>query len=53
MRWMAMLALLLAIQISPWWYPTPDATAYLSIARGIAVSHRLSNLGGIHLAYPG
>ncbi len=52
MRWMAMLALLLAIQISPWWYPTPDATAYLSIARGIAVNHRLSNLGGVHLAYP-
>jgi hypothetical protein len=52
LRWMALLALLLAIQISPWWYPTPDAAAYLSIARGIATAHRLSNLGGAHLAYP-
>ncbi|MGO9060043.1 MAG: hypothetical protein ACLQU2_22080 [Candidatus Binataceae bacterium] len=51
-RWMALLAVLLAIQISPWWYPTPDAAAYLSIARAIAVTHRLSNLGGVHLAYP-
>jgi hypothetical protein len=47
-----MFALLLAVQISPWWYPTPDATTYLSIARSIAVSHRLSNLGGTHLGYP-
>src|SRR5271155_1899480 len=50
--WIALLAVLLAIQISPWWYPTPDAVAYLSIARGIAVTHRLSNLEGAHLAYP-
>ncbi len=49
---MALIAVLLAIQVSPWWYPTPDAVAYLSIARGIAVTHRLSNLGGAHLAYP-
>lgn len=46
------MAALLAIQISPWWYPTPDAVAYLSIARGIAVGHHLRNLGGAHLAYP-
>ena len=52
LRWMAIPALLLAIQISPWWYPTPDAVAYLSIARSVAVNHRLSNLGGVHLAYP-
>jgi hypothetical protein len=50
--WMLAFAALLAIQISPWWYPTPDAAAYLSIARSIAVSHRLANLGGIHLGYP-
>ena len=50
--WMALIAVLLAVQVSPWWYPTPDAVAYLSIARGIAVTHRLSNLGGAHLAYP-
>jgi hypothetical protein len=52
MPWMVAFAVLLAIQISPWWYPTPDAAAYLSIARSIAVSHRLANLGGIHLGYP-
>jgi hypothetical protein len=50
--WLAAFAVLLAIQISPWWYPTPDAAAYLSIARGIALTHHLSNLGGAHLAYP-
>ncbi len=50
--WMGLFALLLAIQISPWWYPTPDAAAYLSIARAIATTHRFRNLGGVHLAYP-
>ena len=50
--WMGLFALLLAIQISPWWYPTPDAAAYLSIARAVAATHRLRNLGGVHLAYP-
>ncbi len=50
--WMGFLALLLAIQISPWWYPTPDAAAYLSISRALATTHRLRNLGGVHLAYP-
>ncbi len=52
MPWLVAFAILLAIQISPWWYPTPDATAYLSIARSIALTHRLSNLGGVHLGYP-
>jgi hypothetical protein len=50
--WLVTFAILLAVQISPWWYPTPDATTYLSMARGIALTHRLSNLGGIHLGYP-
>ncbi len=50
--WLAAVAVLMAIQISPWWYPTPDAAAYLSIARSIALTHRLSNLGGMHLGYP-
>ncbi len=52
MPWLVAFAILLAIQISPWWYPTPDAVAYLSIARSIALTHRLRNLGGIHLGYP-
>jgi hypothetical protein len=50
--WLAVFAILLAAQVSPWWYPTPDATTYLSMARGIALAHRLSNLGSIHLGYP-
>ena len=50
--WLVVFAILLAVQISPWWYPTPDATTYLSMARSIALTHRLSNLGGIHLGYP-
>jgi hypothetical protein len=52
MPWLLTFAALLAIQVSPWWYPTPDATTYLSMARSIAVAHRLSNLGGVHLGYP-
>lgn len=50
--WLLSFAILLAIQISPWWYPTPDAASYLSIARSLAVAHRLGNLGGVHLGYP-
>ena len=50
--WLTIFAVLMALQISPWWYSTPDATTYLSMARSIAVNHRLSNLGGVHLAYP-
>jgi len=50
--WLGLFALLMAIQISPFWYPTPDATTYLSMARSIAVAHRLRNLGGAHLGYP-
>jgi hypothetical protein len=50
--WLCVFAILMAAQISPWWYPTPDATTYLSMARSIALEHRLSNLGGTHLGYP-
>ncbi len=50
--WLATFAILMAAQIGPLWYPTPDATSYLSIARSIALSHRLANLGGAHLGYP-
>lgn len=45
-------AALIAIQISPWLYITPDAVGYLSIARSIAAGGRLTNLGNPHLAYP-
>lgn len=51
-RWFAALALLLVIQINPWWLPTPDAAAYLSIARGLATHHGLRMFGYAHIAYP-
>lgn len=50
--WLTVLALLLAVQISPWWYPTPDACGYLSIARSIASGGPVTNLGSPHLWYP-
>jgi hypothetical protein len=53
---LAALALLFAIQISSYWYPTPDASGYLSIARSLAHGEMPSNLGSgqIYLApgYP-
>jgi hypothetical protein len=42
---------LLAIQISPYWYPTPDSTGYLSIARNLVRHHTLRNLGSDQLYY--
>src|SRR5712692_3869386 len=46
------LAVLMALQVSPWWYATPDSAAYLSVARSIAIHGTLSNLGNPHIAYP-
>jgi hypothetical protein len=40
---------LLAVQISAYWYPTPDASAYLSIARSIAAGRGPANLGSRQL----
>jgi hypothetical protein len=51
-RWFVTLALLLVIQVNPWWLPTPDATAYLSIARSLAAHHGLRMFGYSHIAYP-
>lgn len=51
-RWMAAIALMLAVQITPWWIPTPDAVAYLSIARSIALHRGLRMFGYAHIAYP-
>jgi hypothetical protein len=50
-RWLALLALLLAIQITPTWYPTPDGCCYLSIARSIASGNGPANLGSSQLYY--
>jgi hypothetical protein len=55
-KYLVLLALLLALQISSLWYPTPDATGYLSIARSLATGTGPTNLGSrqIYLApgYP-
>ena len=52
LRWFVATAILLAVQISPWWLPTPDSAAYLSIARSIATDHALRMFGYRHSAYP-
>lgn len=44
-----LLAALFALQVSPDWYPTPDASSYLSIARSIAHGTGPSNLGSRQL----
>jgi hypothetical protein len=45
-------ALLLAVQISPWYYQFGDADRYLSVARNLAQAHRLTCLGSPHIWYP-
>src|SRR5262249_32015829 len=50
-RWLAILAFLFAVQISPSWYPTPDSCCYLSIARSMAAGHSPTNLGSSQLYY--
>ena len=46
-----LLALLFALQVRNWWHPTPDAVAYLSIARSVWSGQGLSNLGSRQLHY--
>lgn len=48
-RVLAVLALLMAAQISPWWYASDDSHSYLSIARSIADGTGPTNLGSRHL----
>jgi len=50
--WLAALAALFAIQISPWWYPTPDTVLYLSMARSIAAAHHVAALGNPQTGFP-
>jgi hypothetical protein len=50
--WLFVYAFFLLIQISNWWYPTPDSVAYLSIARSIATGRGLMNFGDRHIGYP-
>jgi hypothetical protein len=49
---LALLAIPLLLQISPYWYPTPDASSYLSLARSIARDeHVPKNLGSEQLFF--
>lgn len=50
--WLVGVALLLAIQISPHWYATPDGAAYLSIARRLAAGGPVTKLGDTQLGFP-
>ncbi len=49
---LAVAALLLAVQISPWYYSQRDAAAYFSIARHLAHGEGLSNMGSPVLWFP-
>ena len=42
----------LAVNVSPRWYPTPDSSGYLSVARELADTGRLRNLDAPHIYYP-
>jgi hypothetical protein len=48
---LAVCALLLAVQVGPWWYSSIDSASYLSMARSFAGSGKLSNLGSPLLWY--
>ncbi|HVX15039.1 MAG TPA: hypothetical protein VHC22_27860 [Pirellulales bacterium] len=48
---LAACALLLALQIGPWWYSSVDSTAYLSMARSLARGTGPTNLGSPLLWY--
>ena len=49
--WLVAFGLLLAMQISPWWYATPDGCCYLSIARSVASGETITSLGSRQLYY--
>jgi hypothetical protein len=50
--WLAGWGVLVALQIlSPVWYPTHDASRYLSIARSAATTDHVTDLGSRHLVY--
>ena len=52
--WLTVLALLLAAQIRPWWFPQVDGRSFLSMARSLAVEGQMRNLGRAHLwFFPG
>lgn len=53
---LTVLAVLLAVQISPWFYFSPDGCVYLSLARSLAAGEPMTVLGqprlGIPIGYP-
>jgi len=50
--WLVGYALLLTLQVGPWWYATPDSVVYLSTARSLAETGTLRALGSPQLGYP-
>ncbi len=48
-RWLAALAILLAVQLGPWVVLTPDGSVYLSMARSVVTEGRLAAFGSSHL----
>lgn len=48
---LAVLALVLAAQIRPWWFPQGDGRSFLSMARSLALEGHMCNLGRAHLWY--
>jgi hypothetical protein len=49
--WLTVLAILLAAQIRPWWFPQGDGMSFLSMARSLAVEGHMRNMGSAHLWY--
>jgi hypothetical protein len=49
--WLTLLALLLAAQVRPWWFPQGDGRSFLSMARSLAVEGHMRNMGQAHLWY--
>jgi len=49
--WLLSLVVLLAMQVGPWWHPTPDACSYVSMARSFATGEGMTNLGREQLFY--
>src|ERR1700685_2781940 len=48
---LAVLGLMLAAQVRPWWLPQGDGMRFLSMARSLALEGRMRNLGSPHLWY--
>lgn len=49
--WLTILAIVLAAQIRPWWFPQGDGMCFLSMARSLAREGHMRNMGSPHLWY--